>query len=62
MNYFESKNKSKYVASNVKEILHKKLILSKPLNINEENKLNPANTHFVTEEEKIPSKTMVLQF
>lgn len=59
MNYFESKNKSKYVVSNVKEILHKKLILSKPLNINEENKLNPANTHFVR---KIPSKTMVLQF
>ena len=46
--------------SNFEDILHKRLILSRPLSKNEAKKLNIANTHFGDEEEKLPSKTMVL--
>ena len=50
MSYFES-NESKYVVTNVKDILNKNLILSKPLNKNEAKSLNLSNTHFNYEEE-----------
>ncbi|PED58194.1 hypothetical protein COF68_28230 [Bacillus toyonensis] len=36
-------NKSKYIVSNIKTILHKKLILEKPLTIDEVKKLNLVN-------------------
>ena len=36
-------NKSKYIVSNIKDILHKKLILDKPLTKDEIKKLNLVN-------------------